>query len=248
VEAPTPGSVILAGILLKLGSYAILRFLVGFSFSLYNDLLFFIFCLLWLGFTYGAIIAFNQIDMKKIIAYASVSHMNFSLLGLFSQNIYGIMGAFLMMLAHGLTSSALFLGIGILYDRFKTRLLFYYGGLVVLMPIVCIFYFFIILANFAFPLTLNFVAEILILIGLFQKTKICVIFLLFGMILTVIYSMFLYNKIFFGPIVSFFIRYFCDVSRLEFYVLSIILFFLLFFGIIPFKLISLFLLNLFRLI
>jgi NADH:ubiquinone oxidoreductase subunit 4 (subunit M) len=171
--------------------------------------------------------------------------MNFALLGLFSQNIYGIIGAFLMMLAHALTSSALFISVGLLYDRFKSRLLFYYGGLVLLMPILGICFFFSILANFAFPLTFNFVGELLILIGVFIKTKVYVIFLILGMILTVIYSLFLYNKIFCGPILNTFIRYYADCTRLEFYILGILLFFILYFGILPFKLVSLFYLNIF---
>lgn len=126
VEAPTPGSVILAGILLKLGIYAMLKLLISSFDIVYNDIIFFILILSLLGFIYSSMVAFSQIDIKKIIAYSSVAHMNFSLLGLFSQSLVGFFGVFILMLGHALTSGALFLGIGVLYDRYKTRIIFYY--------------------------------------------------------------------------------------------------------------------------
>lgn len=134
VEAPTAGSVILAGIVLKLGFYIYIR-LVAFVF--YDVLYFFmsfIFILSLVGLYLASFSALSQIDMKKIIAYSSISHMNFSLIGLFSGNLIAIMGAFFMMFGHALVSGALFSSIGMLYDRYKTRILFYYGGMVFLMP------------------------------------------------------------------------------------------------------------------
>jgi len=145
VEAPTPGSVILAGILLKLGSYAILRFLLGsFSYICY-DLIFFVLIIALFSLTHSSIVALCQIDIKKIIAYSSIAHMNYSLIGLFSLNLLGLAGAYIMIFSHAVTSSALFLGIGVLYDRYKTRLIFYYGGLATFMPLFSIFYFILIL-------------------------------------------------------------------------------------------------------
>lgn len=139
VEAPTPGSVILAGILLKLGSYAIIRLLLTFFFFINYDLIFIILIFSLVGFTYASMVALSQIDIKKIIAYSSIAHMNFSLFGMFSYSLIGISGMFFLMLGHAITSGALFLGIGVLYDRYKTRLIFYYGSLVIFMPIFSIF-------------------------------------------------------------------------------------------------------------
>lgn len=126
VEAATPGSVILAGILLKMGTYAIIKLLL-ISFSVvFLDLIFFILILSFIGFVYSSMVAFIQFDIKKLIAYSSISHMNFSLFGLFSKTVFGLFGVFILMLGHALTSGALFLGIGVIYDRYKTRIMFYY--------------------------------------------------------------------------------------------------------------------------
>lgn len=126
VEAPTPGSVILASILLKLGTYAILRFLVSSFYLVALDFVFFILTFGLFGFLFSSMVALNQLDIKKVIAYSSISHMNFSILGFFSFCLVGISGSFFMMFGHAITSALLFFGIGILYDRYKTRLLVYY--------------------------------------------------------------------------------------------------------------------------
>ena len=140
--------------------------------------------------------AFSQIDIKKIIAYSSVAHMNFSLLGMFSFNVLGLAGMFFLMLGHAVTSGALFLGVGVLYDRYKTRLLFYYGSLVIFMPLFSILFFFLILSNFGFPGTINFVGEFLILVGAFDFSTVLVILSSFGMVLSLVYSLFLYIEYF----------------------------------------------------
>jgi NADH:ubiquinone oxidoreductase subunit 4 (subunit M) len=197
VEAPTPGSVILASILLKLGTYAIVRFLVGaFSFSIL-DFIFFIFGFGFFGFIFPSLVAFNQIDAKKIIAYSSVSHMNFSILGFFSFTLLGLSGAFFMMYGHAFTSAALFFGIGILYERFKTRLLLYYGGLATLMPITATIFFIFILSNFGFPGTVNFVGEFLIIMGGFVLSSAIIFLCTLGLFLSLFYSLLLYNRLFF---------------------------------------------------
>jgi len=146
VEAPTPGSVILAAILLKLGSYAMLRLIIIPLVTVYTDLIFMIYVLAFVGFIYSSMVAFSQIDIKKTIAYSSIAHMNFSIFGLFSQHLLGFFGVIIMMLGHAITSGALFLGIGILYDRYKTRIILYYGSLATFMPIFfnSVFYFSII--------------------------------------------------------------------------------------------------------
>jgi len=138
VEAPTVGSIILAGILLKLGTYAIFRLLLSNFSIIFFDLIFLILCISLIGLTYSSMVAFSQIDIKKIIAYSSIAHMNFLLISIFSFNIIGLFGAFVMMLGHAITSSALFFIIGIIYSRYKSRIIFYYSGLVYFMPI---FYF-----------------------------------------------------------------------------------------------------------
>ena len=234
VEAPTPGSVILAGILLKLGSYAVLRFLLG-SFTLIcYDLIFILLIIALFSLTHTSIVALCQIDIKKIIAYSSVAHMNYSLIGLFSQNILGLAGSYIMIYSHAITSSALFLGIGVLYDRYKTRLIFYYGGLVSFMPIFSIFFFIFILSNIGFPGTFNFIGEFLLTYGAISFSFIIIIITTISLILTLIYSLFLYNRIFFGYIKSLFIKYYCDIIRLEFFFLLIFVFLIIFYGLFPF--------------
>ena len=147
--------------------------------------------------------------------------MNYSLLGLFSQSLLGLAGSYFMIFSHAITSSALFLGIGVLYDRYKTRLLFYYGGLVTFMPIFSIIYFIFILSNFGFPGTFNFIGEILLTYGILQYSSFIVFLSTFSLVLTLLYSLFLYNRIFFGSLQQLFIRYYCDCIRLEFMVLII---------------------------
>lgn len=242
VEAPTPGSVILAGILLKLGTYAILRLLLGFFYNISYDLIFFILVLSLIGFSYASMVALSQIDIKKIIAYSSIAHMNFSLFGMFSFSIVGLAGMFYLMLGHAITSGALFLGIGVLYDRYKTRLIFYYGSLVNFMPIFSLLYFIFILSNFGFPGTSNFVGEFLILVGGFEFSNIIIFLSTFGMILSLIYSLFLYNRIFYGALQESFLRYYTDCSRLEFTILIIFAFFVIIGGLYP-QLIFIFCIN-----
>jgi NADH:ubiquinone oxidoreductase subunit 4 (subunit M) len=160
--------------------------------------------------------------------------MNYSLLGLFSQSLAGLAGSYFMIFSHAITSSALFLGIGVLYDRYKTRLLFYYGGLVTFMPLFAIMYFIYILSNFGFPGTFNFIGEFLLTYGILQYSVSIVFLSTFSLILTLLYSLFLYNRIFFGNIKVFFIKYYVDLSRLEFFFLFIFFFLIIYYGIYPF--------------
>jgi proton-translocating NADH-quinone oxidoreductase chain M len=233
VEAPTVGSVILAGLILKLGIFAMFRFLLIGWLNIYYNLIFFILIIGLIGFTYASMIALVQIDIKKIIAYSSIAHMNFSIIGLFSNTVIGLGGVFIMMLGHGVTSSALFLGIGILYDRYKTRLLFYYGGLVYYMPLLSIVYLFYVLSNLGFPGTLNFVGEFLILVGGLHISFFISFLTTFGMLLSLIYSLFPYNRIFYGPLNIQFLRYYSDIIYIEFIILFILLVIILGFGLFP---------------
>ena len=227
VEAPTTGSIILASILLKLGTYAFIRLLLGLFFYTADDIIFFIYIISLFSFTYASMTALSQIDTKKIIAYSSVAHMNFSLLGLFSNTLLGLSGAFFFMFGHALTSGALFLCIGIIYDRYKTRLVFYLSSLVTFMPILSICMFILILSNFGFPGTVNFVGELLTSVGCFVYSNFFFFLCTYGMILTLMYSLILYSKIFFGTFQLLFIRYYSECSRLEFF--SLFPFFFLFY-------------------
>lgn len=233
VEAPTPGSIILASILLKLGSYAMIRLLLVLFFNISSDIIFFILILSLFSFSYASMTALSQIDIKKIIAYSSIAHMNFSLLGLFSNNLLGLSGIYFLMFGHAITSGALFLSIGILYDRYKTRLIFYYGSLVLFMPLFSIFIFILILSNFGFPGTINFVGEFFIVVGAYSYSSVIIFLSSFGMILTLIYSLSLYSKLFFGKFEINFIRFYAEINRLEFFCLIIFSSLVLIFGLIP---------------
>jgi proton-translocating NADH-quinone oxidoreductase chain M len=233
VEAPTPGSVILAGILLKLGTYAIFRFLLGSFTIVCYDLIFIILIIILFSLIQSAIVSLCQIDIKKIIAYASISHMNYSLLGLFSQSFLGAAGSYIMTFSHAIASSALFLGIGVLYDRYKTRLIFYYGGLVMFMPIFAIIYFVFILSNIGFPGTFNFIGEFLLTYGILNFSFMIALITTFSLILSLMYSLFLYNRLFFGFIKAFFIRFYTDLNRIEFIFLLNFLLLIIFYGVFP---------------
>jgi NADH-quinone oxidoreductase subunit M len=196
VEAPTPGSVILAGILLKLGTYGVVRFLVSVFFIVALSLFPFIFSVSFFGLFYASIIAFTQMDMKKMVAYSSISHMNFSLIGFFCNFLVGLVGSFFMMFGHSITSSSLFFGVGVIYDRYKTRLLLYLGGLLTLMPFFSALYFFFFLSNVSFPGTINFVGEFLILVGGVIISITFMIFIAASLVFTLVYSLFFLQEFF----------------------------------------------------
>lgn len=233
VEAPTVGSVILAGILLKLGGYGMVRLLL----LVFSDALHFytpfIYSLCLISVLYGACTTIRQIDLKKVIAYSSVVHMNFGLLGLFTLNLHGIEGSLFSMLSHGLVSSALFLSVGSLYDRFHTRNIKYFGGLVVYMPLFSFIFFFYTLANMGLPGTCSFVGEFLILVGVLQENFLVAFFGGVGLILSAVYVIWLFNRVVFGP-VSIYISSYKDISKREFYLNLPFLFFIFFFGIFPY--------------
>ena len=222
VEASTTGSVILAGILLKLGTYGMFRFLVPLFPFATKFFSIFVYVLCILAIIYISYTILSQVDLKKIIAYSSIVHMSFIILGLFSFNYYGIEGAILMMLNHGLVAGGLFILIGILYKRFHTRILLYYSSLVSYIPLFSIFFFLFILFNIGFPGTGGFISELLIFSSIEFLNPSILIFMFFGYLLSVIYSIWLYNRICFGSSNFSYISLFIDLKEDELsYLLSL---------------------------
>lgn len=172
---------------------------------------------------FSSFIAIRQLDMKRIIAYSSIAHMNFAILGLFSLNYYGVIGGLLMMVSHGLVSSALFLLVGILYDRYHTRNILDYGGIVTVMPLFGTFFFLFIISNVSFPGTSNFVGEFIVLVGL-ANTPFKVIFILAALSLffCMVYSLSILNRVTFGNLKSISIQKFKDINRREFSLLMVL--------------------------
>nr|ALD61733.1 NADH dehydrogenase subunit 4 [Nicotiana tabacum] len=215
VEAPTAGSVILAGIALKLGTYGFLRF----SIPMFPEATLcstpFIYTLSAIAIIYTSSTTLRQIDLKKIIAYSSVAHMNLVTIGMFSPNIQGIGGSILPMSSHGLVSSALFLCVGVLYDRHKTRLVRYYGGSVSTMPNLSTIFFSSTLANMSSPGTSSFIGEFLILVGAFQRNSLVATLAALGMILGAAYSLWLYNRAVSGNLKPDFLHKFSDPNGRE---------------------------------
>jgi NADH:ubiquinone oxidoreductase subunit 4 (subunit M) len=198
VEAPSVGSVILAGILLKLGGYGLLRIV----YPAFSEAVFFFFPLIYvlglLGILYPSFVAIRQVDLKRIIAYSSISHMNLTVLGLFSNSVEGIVGGCFLMLAHGIVSSLFFFLIGMLYDRHSTRLYPYYGGLSKVMPLFSFYLLIASLCNIGLPGTCNFIGEMFIFFGLILQNKLVFFFSLTTIVFSSIYTLFLFNKLCFG--------------------------------------------------
>lgn len=216
VEAPTAGSVILAGVLLKLGTYGFIRF----SLPLFPQASFYftplVYTIAVIGIIYTSFTAIRQTDFKRIIAYTSIAHMNLVILGIFSFNAIGIEGAILQSLSHGFVASALFLVIGVVYDRYRTRIVQYYGGLATVMPIYITIFLFFTLANISFPGTSSFVGEFLILAGSFKVNTSITFLGATGVIIGGAYSLWLFNRIAYGNIKTQYTQKFIDLSPREF--------------------------------
>lgn len=231
VEAPTVGSVLLAALLLKLGIYGLIRF----SLPLFPQGTVFYTPLIYtfsiVGILYTCFTAIRQVDLKKIIAYSSVGHMNVVLLGVVALRIESLEGAVFQMLSHGVVSGALFFCVGVLYERYKVRSLKYFGGLAVAYPLFAIFFLLFSMANISFPGTSSFVGEFLILGGSYQSSPMVVFFASFSMILGAVYTLWAYNRIFFGNLKNSSITKTFDLNRKEFYLFSILGFLVLYMGI-----------------
>ena len=213
VEAPTAGSVILAAILLKMGGYGFLRFSLPMFPLASADLAPFVFTLSVVAIVYTSLVALMQEDMKKLIAYSSVAHMGFVTMGLFAMNAQGVQGGIFQMLSHGIVSGALFLCVGVVYDRMHTREIAAYGGLVNRMPIYAGGFMVFTLANVGLPGTSGFVGEFLTLIGAFQVNTWVAFFATTGVILSACYALWLYRRVIFGELEKDSLKSILDLSR-----------------------------------
>ena len=200
VEAPTAGSVILAGVLLKMGGYGFIRFSLGILPEASDFFMPLIIILSSIAIVYTSLVALAQEDIKKLIAYSSVAHMGIVTIGIFIVNQQGLEGAMIQMISHGIVSAALFLCVGVIYDRMHTRNINFYGGLVNKMPKYSIMFMLFVLASIGLPGTSGFIGEFLVILGAFQKNSFIALFAALGIILGAIYMLYLYKKIIFGTL------------------------------------------------
>jgi len=233
VQAPTAGSVILASIMLKMGGYGLLRFSLP-MFPVASDLL--AGFMMWLGviaIIYTSLVALMQDDMKKLIAYSSVAHMGYVTIGIFAANQQGVDGAVFQMVSHGFVAGALFLVVGVVYDRMHTREIDAYGGLTVRMPRYALIFMFFTLSNVGLPGTSGFVGEFLTLVGAFQANTWVAFFAASGMIFSAAYALWLYRRVMFGDLIKESLKSITDMSARERWIFAPLVAMTLLLGIYP---------------
>ena len=238
VEAPTAGSVLLAAILLKMAGYGFIRFSLGLfpvASDLFTPLIYF---LSLIAIIYTSLVALMQEDMKKLIAYSSVAHMGFVTLGIFTIQQQGIEGSIIQMISHGLVSAALFLCVGVLYDRMHSRLIKTYGGLVSVIPKYSVLFMLFTLAALGLPGTSGFVGEFLILMGVFKDNFLVAVIASVGVILGAAYMLWLYRRVVFGKIINQDLLKLTDLNKSELFILFSLAIPTLFFGFYPEPLIN----------
>jgi NADH-quinone oxidoreductase subunit M len=233
VQAPTAGSVILAGILLKMGAYGFLRF----SLPMLPEASHYFAPMMWylsiIAVIYTSLVALVQTDMKKLIAYSSVAHMGFVTAGIFSFNMQGLQGAIIQMISHGLVSGALFLCVGVVYDRLHTREINRYGGIVNIMPYYALIFMFFTMASVGLPGTSGFVGEFLVVMGAFKAKTWLAALIATGMVLGAAYALWLYRRVVFGELIKTDLMKMPDLSKREWVLFLPIIFVVLWLGIYP---------------
>ena len=220
VEAPVAGSVLLAGVLIKLGSYGLIRFGLGLTplaCEYYAPL---VYTLSIIGIIYASLTTIRQTDLKRIIAYSSVGHMGVVTIGIFTQNVEGIEGSIFLQIAHGIVSSALFIVVTLLYERYHTRIVKYYRGVTITMPIYSTLFLIFTMSNIGVPGTSNYIGEIMALAGAMEENWVVAFLASIGMVLSASYGLFLYNRVCFGGLSSYMVTAPRDVTRREMYVLA----------------------------
>jgi NADH-quinone oxidoreductase subunit M len=233
VQAPTAGSVVLAAILLKMGGYGFLRFSLP-MFPVASDLLApLVFWMSAIAIVYTSLVALAQTDMKKLIAYSSVAHMGYVTMGIFTANQQGIDGAIFQMISHGFISGALFLCVGVIYDRMHTREIEAYGGLVNRMPAYALVFMFFTMANVGLPGTSGFVGEFLTLMGIFQVNTWVAVVATSGVILSAAYALWLYRRVVLGDLIKEALKTITDMTRREKAVFALLIAATLILGIYP---------------
>ena len=232
-EAPTPGSVILAGVLLKMGTYGFLRFCLPLFPQATMAFAPWMFALAVIGIIYGAWVSTVQADMKKLVAYSSVSHLGFVVLGLFTLNPQGMVGAIIQMVNHGLSTGALFLIVGMLYERRHTRLIAEYGGLWKVVPALSVLFLIVTFSSIGLPGLNGFVGEFLILVGAFQVHRPAAVLATTGIIFAAVYLLWMYQRVIFGDITHEENRALPDLSLREWVILVPVLACIIWIGVYP---------------
>ena len=239
VEAPTAGSMILAGVLLKMGGYGFIRFSLPMFPHASEFFAPLIFALSIIAIIYTSLVALAQSDMKKLIAYSSVAHMGFVTIGIFTLTEQGIAGAMFQMISHGLVSAALFFSVGVVYDRLHTRDISAYGGVAAVMPRYAVFFMFMMLASVGLPGTSGFVGEMLVLVGAWKASTWVAFFTATGLVLGATYMLWLYRRVMFGGIVNDDVKTMEPMNRREFAIFLPITVLVLWFGVYPASLLDL---------
>ena len=238
VEAPTAGSVLLAAILLKMAGYGFIRFSLGlfpFASEIFTPL---IYVLSVIAIIFTSLIALMQEDMKKLIAYSSVAHMGFVTLGIFTIQQQGLEGSIIQMISHGLVSAALFLCVGVVYDRMHSRLINTYGGIVSIIPKYSILFMIFTLGALGLPGTSGFIGEFLILMGAFKDNFLVAVIASLGVIIGAAYMLWLYKRVIFGKLVNLELKEMTDLNKSELFILTSLAIPTLFFGFYPDPLIN----------
>ncbi len=232
-EAPTAGSVILAGVLLKMGTYGFLRFAIPLFPAAAHAAIPIISILALVGIIYGALVSMMQPDLKRLIAFSSVSHLGYVMLGMFAFNMQGMEGSIYQMLNHGISTGGLFLIVGMLYERRHTRMIADFGGLATPMPILAIFFMIVTLSSVALPGTNGFVGEFLILLGAFRANMLYGILATTGVVLGAVYMLWMFQRVMFGEVKKEENRKLIDLGKREVLILCSIVFFIVLMGVYP---------------